>query len=55
MKSFMTFTSLAIVDHVILYYFLQKNFAKWLGMICNSMAIASEAQIEIAFEIKKHK
>ena len=24
-------------------------------MICNSMAIASEAQIEIAFEIKKQK
>ena len=40
MKSFKTFTSLAIVDHIILYYFLQQNFAKWLVWF----AIASEVQ-----------
>ena len=28
----MSFTSSAIVDHIILYYFLQQDFAKWLGM-----------------------
>ena len=35
MESFTVFTSLAIIDHIILYYFLQQDFAKWLGMTRN--------------------
>ena len=34
-ESFMTFTSVAIDDHIILYYFLQQDFAKWLDMTWN--------------------
>ena len=48
MESFMSFASLAFVDHVILYYFPQQHFAKWLGMTCNYIW-----GTEIAFEIKK--
>ena len=32
MKSFTIFTSSAMVDHIIFYYFPQKRFGKWLGM-----------------------
>ena len=40
MKSFTIFTSSAMVDHVILYYFPQQRFGKWLDVTC----IASEVQ-----------
>ena len=32
MALFTIFTSSAIVDHVIFYYFPQQDFAKWLGL-----------------------
>ena len=35
MESFMIFTFSAIVHHIILHYFPQQDFAKWLGMKCN--------------------
>ena len=35
MESFTIFTSSAILDHIIWYYFLQQDFAKWLGVTCN--------------------
>ena len=50
MESFMIFNSSAIVDHIILYYFPQQDFAKWLGMTCNCIW-----GTEIALEKKKHK
>ena len=40
----------AIVDHIILKYFLQQDFAKWLGMTCNCIW-----GTEIAFEIKRQE
>ena len=46
----MIFTSSAFIDQVILYYFLQQDFAKWLGMTCNCIW-----GTEIAFERKKQK
>ena len=49
-SSFTIFTSSTIVDHIMLYYFPQQDFAKWLGMACNSIW-----GTEIAFEIKKQK
>ena len=49
-ESFTILTSSAIVHHIILYYFPQQNFAKWLGMTCNCIW-----GTEIAFEIKKKK
>ena len=42
MESFTVFTSLAIIDHIILYYFLQQDFAKMTGY--DSQYIASEVQ-----------
>ena len=33
----MIFTSSAFIDHIILYYFLQQDFAKWLGMTCKQL------------------
>ena len=50
MESFTIFTSSAMVDHIILCYFTQQHFAKWLGMTCNCIW-----GTEIAFEIKKKK
>ena len=50
MESFTIFTSAAMVDHFILYYFPQQHFAKWLGMTCNCIW-----GTEIAFKIKKKK
>ena len=50
MESFTIFISLSIVDHIILKYFLQQDFAKWLGMTCNCIW-----GMEIAFEIKRQK
>ena len=50
MESFTIFTSSAIVDHIISYYFPQQHFAKWLGMTCNCIW-----STEITFEIKKQK
>ena len=50
MESFTIFTSSAIVDHIILYYFPQQDFVKWLGMTCNYIW-----RKEITFEIKKQK
>ena len=47
-SSFTIFTSSTIVDHIMLYYFPQQDFAKWLGMTCNCIW-----GTEIAFEIKK--
>ena len=35
MESLTIFTSSAIVDHIIIYYFPEQHFAKWLGMTCN--------------------
>ena len=49
-SSFTIFTSSTIVDHIMLYYFPQQGFAKWLGMTCNCIW-----GTEIAFEIKKQK
>ena len=46
------FTSSAIVDHIILYYFLQQDFAKWLGMTCKNSSIWST---KIAIEMKNQK
>ena len=34
-ESFTIFTSSAIIDHIILHYFPQHDFAKWLGMTWN--------------------
>ena len=48
MESFTIFTSSAMVDHIILCYFTQQHFAKWLGKTCNYIW-----GTEIAFEIKK--
>ena len=31
----MILTFAAIIDHIILYYYLQQDFAKWLDMTCN--------------------
>ena len=50
MESFTIFTSSAIVDLIILYYYPKQNFAKWLGMTCKSTW-----GTEIAFEIKNQK
>ena len=50
MESFTVFTSSAKVDHIILNYFPQQNFAKWLGMTYNCIW-----GTETAFEIQKHK
>ena len=36
MKSSTIFTSSAIVDHIILDYFPQQDFAKWLGVTVTS-------------------
>ena len=47
MKTFTIFTSSAMVDHIILYYFPQQHFAKWLGTICNCIW-----GTEIEFEMK---
>ena len=41
MEAFMILTSAAIIDHIILYYCLQQDLAKWLDMTCN---IAPEVQ-----------
>ena len=35
MESFTIFTSSAKVGHIILYYFPQQRFGKWLAMTCN--------------------
>ena len=43
METFTIFTSSAIVDHIILYYFPQQNFAKWE----ERLTIASEVQNSI--------
>ena len=50
MESFTIFTSSAIFDYIILYYFPQNDFAKWLGMTCTGIW-----GTEIEFEIKKQK
>ena len=50
MESFTIFTSSAMVDHIILYYFPQQRFVKWLGMTCNFTW-----GTETAFKIKKPK
>ena len=47
---FTIFTSLVIVDHIILYYFLQHDFEKSLGMTSNCIWAT-----EKAFEVKKQK
>ena len=44
------FTSLVIVDHIILYYFLQHDFEKSLGMTSNCIWAT-----EKAFEVRKQK
>ena len=46
MESFTIFTSSAIVDHIILYYFQQQDFAKWLGMACNCI-LGTEMSFEV--------
>ena len=50
MESFTILTSSAMVDHIILNYFPQQHFAKWLGLTCNCFW-----GTEIAFELKKQK
>ena len=51
MESFtIILTSSAFVNHVLLYYFPQQDFAKWLCMTCNCIW-----GTEIAFETKKQK
>ena len=48
MESFTIFTSSAKVDHIILYYFQQQRFGKWLAMTYNCIW-----STEKAFKIKK--
>ena len=36
MESFTIFTSSAMVEHIILYYFPQNALKKWLGIVCVS-------------------
>ena len=50
MESFTIFTSSAKVDLVILYYFQQQRFGKWLAMTCNCIW-----STEKAFKIKKQR
>ena len=48
MESFTIFTSSAKVDNIILYYFQQQRFGKWLAITCNCIW-----STEKAFKIKK--
>ena len=50
MESSTILTSSAMVDHIILNYFPQQHFAKWLGLTCNCFW-----GTEIAIELKKQK
>ena len=50
MESYTIFISSAMVDHIILYYFPQQRFGKWLGVTCNCIW-----GTETAFKIKKEK
>ena len=47
-SSFTIFTSSTIVHYIMLYYFPQQDFAKWLGMTHNCIW-----GTEIAFEKEK--
>ena len=42
MESFTIFTSSDVVDHIILYYFLQQDFAKWGTEIAFEISIETE-------------
>ena len=50
MESFTIFTSSAMVEYIILYYFPQNALKKWLSIVCNCIW-----GTEIAFKVKKQR